>query len=132
MSGLSFEVGKNSLHDAPLPASRVEASELKRPTPAEIHKLAKDKGWYDKERSIGDFIAMIHSELSEALECYRIEQMTTVLVHGKPEGFGAEIADVVIRVEDLCEHLGINLDLEIARKHKYNRTRAYRHGGKSL
>lgn len=36
-----------------------------------IHKKAIDKGWWEKERSFGEIIALCHSELTEALEMYR-------------------------------------------------------------
>lgn len=48
----------------------------------------------------------------------------------KPEGFGSELADIVIRVFDLAEDLGIDLAAEIKRKMHFNESRAYRHGGK--
>lgn len=48
----------------------------------------------------------------------------------KPEGFGSELADIVIRVFDLAEDLGIDLAAEIKRKMFFNESRAYRHGGK--
>jgi len=42
----------------------------------EIHQLAVQKGWWekDKERSFGDVISLIHSELSESLEFKRDEE----------------------------------------------------------
>ena len=33
----------------------------------EAHAIAKDHGWWDEERTFGDLIALVHSELSEAL-----------------------------------------------------------------
>mgnify|MGYP000963931873 CR=1 FL=1 len=50
--------------------------------------------------------------------------------YGKMEGIPSELADVVIRVMDMCEHYGIDLEAAIAEKHAYNLTRPYRHGGK--
>jgi len=41
-----------------------------------------------------------------------------------------ELADVVIRVMDMCEAYGINLESEIEKKHKINKGRPYRHGNK--
>jgi hypothetical protein len=34
----------------------------------EAHETAKSKGWWDEEKSFGEVIALMHSELSEALE----------------------------------------------------------------
>ncbi len=48
----------------------------------------------------------------------------------KPCGIPSELADVAIRLADLAGALGIDLEQAIIEKHRYNRTRAYRHGGK--
>jgi len=37
----------------------------------EVHQTAKDHGWWDKPKTFGEIIALIHSEASEALEEYR-------------------------------------------------------------
>ena len=50
--------------------------------------------------------------------------------HYKPVGFPSELADVLIRIGDLCGFLGINLDQAVQAKFVYNKTRKYRHGGK--
>lgn len=37
----------------------------------EVHETAIAKGWWDEGRGHGEIIALIHSELSEALEAIR-------------------------------------------------------------
>ena len=187
----------------------------------EAHAIAKDHGWWDEPRTFGDLIALVHSELSEALEAYRENPTMGTSLHNppeaggstvvgsrflvKPEGVASELADVVIRVADMAEwygvenlqewidslresdlsgittfgewitcchllaskameqlhedandpehgtkmafgrlgslvmliqrmaaHYGIDLDAAIEAKMQYNRTRPYRHGGKAL
>lgn len=100
----------------------------------EAHAIAKEKGWHDIPRSVGDLIALCHSELSEALEDFRIDGNPQLiwLKAGKPEGFPVELADVIIRIADMAELYGIDLEAAIKAKMEYNRTRTYRHGGKAI
>lgn len=46
----------------------------------------------------------------------------------KPEGFGVELADVIIRILDFCAGYGINIDALVNMKIEYNKTRPFRHG----
>ena len=46
----------------------------------------------------------------------------------KPEGVAVELADAVIRIADLCGHLGIDLDAVIRLKMTYNEGRPHKHG----
>ncbi len=50
----------------------------------------------------------------------------------KPEGELIELADVVIRIMDYVGGMGWDLESAIYAKHEYNKTRAFRHGGKAL
>ena len=83
------------------------------------HKMARDKGFWDEPREFGTMIALIHGELSEALEEHRC---------GRLEKLGEELADVAIRLGDLCGGLKINLEDEIAKKMVKNSGRARLHG----
>lgn len=98
----------------------------------ESHERAKRKGWWEGDvHNIPEKLALIHSEVSEALECYRDgEPVFFTGEVGKPLGIGIELADVVIRVADLCGHLGIDLDYCVRVKSEFNERRPYRHGGK--
>lgn len=118
---------------------------------AEVVQFLKEKGWHDDGRSVGDEMALLHSEVSEALEEFRHGRMETkyeysvrgqVVVNskptdvdgnlGKPVGFPSEMADILIRLLDDCERHGIDLVEEFRRKMAYNHTRAHRHGGKAI
>jgi NTP pyrophosphatase (non-canonical NTP hydrolase) len=103
----------------------------------ECWKIADDHGWHDEPATFGDRIALIHSEASEALEEFRDGHAPTETYYkpekpDKPEGVPSELADIIIRVLDLAEINGIDIDLALETKMAYNRTRPYRHGGKKI
>ena len=52
--------------------------------------------------------------------------------YGKMEGIPSELADVIIRVLDMAEHYGIDIETALIEKHAYNKTRPYKHGGKVM
>ena len=92
------------------------------------HSAAKNGGWWNDvktgeplERNKGELIALMHSELSEALEGFRKDKMDDHLPHRKSGE--VELADTLIRIFDFAG--GFNLDLGGAFFEKiiYNSTR---------
>jgi len=87
-----------------------------------IHKNAVIHGWWETKRSVPELLCLVHSEISEALEAYR---------NHDDENLAEELADAVIRLMDMAEGLGIDLQAAIIKKHNINQSRSYRHGGKA-
>lgn len=95
-----------------------------------VHQMAKDKGWWDEERTPLEIHALIHSEISEATEAYRNDMDVGWHKGEKPCGEPVELADAVIRIMDYFGHMGWSLESVLYLKMKYNEERPYRHGGK--
>lgn len=64
------------------------------------------------------------------LKALEMETATGILL--KPEGLASELADAVIRIMDFAGYKGIDLEAMIIRKHEFNKSRAYKHGGKKF
>jgi NTP pyrophosphatase (non-canonical NTP hydrolase) len=135
----------------------------------EIHANAVYFGFYELEQSAPETattevirhalfaqkIALVHSEISEALEAHRNERWADMEewtdfeercpeVNFSHENYVAifkhnfqsiikdtvedELADVIIRVLDLCGNLNIDIEKHVELKMKYNKKREYKHG----
>ena len=93
------------------------------------HSTATDAGWYKDpatgepvERNFGEVVALIHSELSEALEADRKGLMDDKLPHR--DGREVEFADCIIRILDTAAALGLDVAGAFIEKNRYNRQRA--------
>ena len=87
-----------------------------------IHIQNKLMGWWDKPREIGTLLCLIHSEISEAMEGDRKDLMDDHLP--SREMMEVELADAVIRILDIAEFKGYDLQGAIIEKIAYNKTRA--------
>lgn len=95
----------------------------------EALRIATEHGF--SHASFGEMIALMHSELSEALEDFRVGNAPGSVWYGendKPCGIPIEFADVLIRVLHCCGVYGIDIEEAIAVKMKYNEGRPYMHG----
>jgi NTP pyrophosphatase (non-canonical NTP hydrolase) len=110
------------------------------------HTQAKEKGSHDEAViDVPRSLMLIVSEVSEAMEADRknlyaySDLVQSMDVKDTPEVFEVfeacvkntfedELADVVIRVADLCGAMGINLEKHIRLKLAYNATREHKHG----
>lgn len=78
-----------------------------------------DLGTAMRINAIGNRLMLIVGEVAEAQEALR---------HNDEQNFREELADVAIRLADLCGGLGIDLEAEIHKKMEKNKERPYKHG----
>jgi hypothetical protein len=110
-----------------------------------VHQVNKDKGFWDKERNVGEMLMLVSSELGEAMEAHRKGRFAdwesyhkNVSVLGPKKAFEIyikdrfedEVIDAVLRLYDMAAGLNIDLDKHIQAKLNYNRSRERFHGKK--
>lgn len=84
--------------------------------------LAKDAGWHDKPIHPAVRIALIHSEVSEALEGIRKDIMDDHLPHRKM--VEVELADALIRILEFCGEYDLDIGGAVVEKLIYNTNRS--------
>jgi NTP pyrophosphatase (non-canonical NTP hydrolase) len=110
-----------------------------------VHATALEKGWWDEcqtvhngkdrfqpeFRNFGEAIALMHSELSEALEWARHGNKQSDHIPGF-SGIEEEFADVIIRIMDWAEANQLDVANAVAKKANFNAAREHKHGGKKF
>lgn len=84
---------------------------------------------------------LIVTELGEAMEAYRKNNYSDIYIESFNSNisimdfetffkntFEDELADVIIRLLDLCKYMKIDIEKHIELKMKYNESRPYKHG----
>lgn len=85
------------------------------------HGAARNAGWHNSPREDGTFIALMHSELSEAMEGLRRDLMDDKLPHRKMAE--VELADTLIRIMDFAGLKGYDIGGAVMEKLTYNAKR---------
>lgn len=95
------------------------------------HKISLDKGWwtdkitgeltFDNPLIVSNKLALIHSEISEALEGDRRNKMDEHLPHRT--SLEVELADALIRIFDLAGAKNLDLGGAVVEKMRYNGVR---------
>jgi hypothetical protein len=103
-----------------------------------IHANAVEHGFWPAGRSDAECIALMHSELSEALEACREPMLPDypyayITKHTpgrppRPAGIAEEMADTIIRILDFSGARHIDIDRAVREKMAYNKSRPYKHG----
>ena len=115
---------------------------------SKIHHVSTSKGFEPPNTSnIDQKLLLVVSEICEAQEFLRNGHdvksefydsnpddfhphiVSKDYVEGaKPEGFGYEVADAIIRLLHICSALDLDIDTLVERKIAYNKTRPHKHG----
>lgn len=90
-----------------------------------INTFMTHQGFWQSDNT-GEKIALMHSELSEALEADR-KDLDSEHVPGFT-GVEEELADVLIRIFDFAYQHNLRLGAALAAKMQFNLTRPFKHG----
>jgi len=88
----------------------------------DAYELAIEKGFYNGDERPIELLAMIHTEVSEAINIYRKKGMKD---YSSMESLPTELADVILRTLTFCRHFNIDIENSLIKKMEYNKKRVW-------
>jgi NTP pyrophosphatase (non-canonical NTP hydrolase) len=92
-----------------------------------VHDNAQNKGFYEGTFNDAEKIALMHSELSEALESLRAGDPVSEKLPAHSHTC-EELADCIIRILDYAWAKNYNIGWACVEKHAFNLNRPHKHG----
>ena len=84
-----------------------------------VTEWAISKGFNWTQQDIDTLLLRLHSEISEASEAARDNDF---------KGLAEELADIFIRLVNIAEVMGVDLEIEVSKKQQKNTNRSKLHG----
>lgn len=98
-------------------------------TASKCYRTAQEHGFHDGPNPLPQSLCLIHSEVSEALEAFRDDDMLSYEASDKPNGVMSELADIIIRTLDTAEETMPGMIGQVLmQKIAYNQIRDIGHG----
>jgi NTP pyrophosphatase (non-canonical NTP hydrolase) len=109
----------------------------------EVHRVNVDNGWWRERDEIAVLhpngkhqvtlaaLALVVSEVAEAMEAVRKHDPTTWADTKTKDTFARELAGATLRIMDLAAWTGVDLGEAIRAELEANKARGYKHGGKA-
>ena len=109
----------------------------------DVHCVNVDNGWWEDRKAISAAhpngkhqvilaaLALVTTEISEAVEAIRKHDPTTWTDTKAKDTFARELAGATLRIMDLAAWTGVDLGEAIRAELEANKARGHRHGGKA-